>query len=139
MSDALEILFTDGDTGDSVCLYARWGIYSGEDALFLALTDHKDRWNEMDILAHSTMRHIYDLVNDGDNLNYGLSAHSGRCTEQLHVDVKSHVIRTVTVDYSKDISEQTTVHRLWTFQEFYENHLHVGREMASCHFGNFSL
>ncbi len=128
MADPIEILFTDGNTGDSVCLYARWGIYSGEDALFLALKDHKDRWDEMDVLAHSTMRHIYDLINDGDDLNYGISALPGRCSEQIHVDFKAQIIRRVTVDYSEDITNQSTVHNAWTFQEFYDTHLRVSGE-----------
>ncbi len=123
MADAIEILFIDGTTGDSVCLYARWGFSAGEDALFLALKDHKDRWDEMDILAHSTMRHLYDLINDGDDLNYGISSFPGRCTEQVHVDFKAEIIRKVTADYSQDISHQTKVLKAWTFKEFFDQHL----------------
>jgi hypothetical protein len=134
MSEPIEIVFMDGRTGDSVCLYARWGIYSGEDALFLALKDHKDRWDDMGVLAHSTMRHLYDLIDDGDDTNYSLSSTPGASTDQIHVDFKAGVIRQVTVDYSDEICNQTTVHNAWTFQEFYDLHLQKsGDKLAILH------
>jgi hypothetical protein len=122
MSDPIEIFFTDGNTGESVCLFARWGFFAGEDALFLAMMHHKERWDDLSLIAHATMRNLFELAGDEDETSLGISSTPGRSTEQIHVDFKCKMIRKVSMDYSKEIPEQTTVQQLWTFQEFYDPH-----------------
>jgi hypothetical protein len=66
------------------------------------------------------MWYLYNLVNDGEDLNYGISSIPGRCTEHIYVNFKSSIIRKVTVAYSKDISNQTKVLKAWTFKESFD-------------------
>lgn len=120
MSDPVEIWFRDGESGESVCLYSRMGFVSAEDALFLAVMDGDlTRLNEF---AVWTLKKFWMLTGDDDPNNYGISSIPGRCMEQFHLDFKQKTIKKVTMDYGADPSEQMTIKKLWTFEDFYNAH-----------------
>jgi hypothetical protein len=121
MSDPVELWFTDGDTGSSVCLFSRMGFVSTEDALFLAMMDSDPL--HMDEFIVWTLKKFFVLTGDDDPDNYGISSMPGRCTEQYHIDFKQKLIKRVTMDYQEpDPSMQMTIRKLWTFEDFYQSH-----------------
>ncbi len=121
MSDPVEILFTNGDTGESVCLYSRIGFLSAEDSLFLAMMDGD--LQSMDEFIVWTLKKFFDLTGEDDPNSYGLSSLPGQSTEQYHLDFKQKLIKRVTIDYQEpDPSKQMTIRKLWTFEDFYQSH-----------------
>jgi len=72
MSDPVELWFTNGDTGESVCLYSRMDFLSAEDALFLAMMD--GNLEDADEFIVWTLKKLWDLTGDDDPNNYGISS-----------------------------------------------------------------
>jgi hypothetical protein len=120
MSDPVELWFTDGNTGSSVCLYSRMGFVSAEDALFLAMMDGD--LLKMDEFIVWTIQKLFDITGDDDPDNYGISSVPGRSTEQYHIDFKQKFIKRVSMDYSADLSQKVSIRKLWTFEDFYQSH-----------------
>jgi hypothetical protein len=120
MSDPVELWFTDGNTGSSICLYSRMGFVSAEDALFLAMMDGD--LNQVDEFILWTIKKLWDLTGDDDPDNYGISSIPGRSTEQYHIDFKHKFIKRVTIDYSKNLFEEVTIRKIWKFEDFYQSH-----------------
>jgi hypothetical protein len=124
MSDPVELWFTNGDTGSSVCLYSRMGFVSAEDALFLAMMDGD--LNQEDEFIVWTLKKFWFHTGDEDPENYGLSSMPGRSTEQYHIDFKQKLIKRVTMNYQEpDTNKWMTIRKFWTFEDFYNSHRSV--------------
>jgi len=121
MSDPVEIWFRDGESGESVCLYSRMGFLSAEDALFLAMMDGD--LTRLDEFAVWTLKKFWMLTGDEEPTNYGITSMAGRCMEQYHLDFKQKTIKYVIMDYVADPTEQMTIKKLWTFEDFFNTHL----------------